>query len=149
MLKSRRKTNHPGPLAGQLEPLEDTLLRHVFEQREQGITVQMFDLVIKASSLSPEFNAKHFVARCSAVKRFMSANSLVYCMGTHESQCKPNDVATEALDYMNLMRHQQKNHPWHNELANEARCCYLGRSGDDRDEEGGEDPPQCMVEDGV
>jgi hypothetical protein len=25
-------------------------------------------------------------------------------MGTHESQCKPDDVAREALDYMNLMR---------------------------------------------
>ena len=103
MLNSRRKANHPGPL-GQLKPLADALLRHIFEQREQGITVHVFDLVIKASSLSPEFNAKHFVARCSAVKRFMRANSLVYRMGTHETQRKPEDVATEALDYMNIMR---------------------------------------------
>ena len=104
MLKSKRKVNHPGPLAGQLKPLEGALLRHIFEQREQGITVRMFDLVIKASSLSPEFNAKHFVARESAMKRFIRANSLVYRMGTHESQRQPDDVATEALDYMNLMR---------------------------------------------
>ena len=103
MLNSRRKANHPGPL-GQLKPLADALLRHIFEQREQGITVHVFDLVIKASSLSPKFNAKHFVARCSAVKRFMRANSLVYRMGTHETQRKPEDVATEALDYMNIMR---------------------------------------------
>jgi hypothetical protein len=80
MLKSRRKANHPGPL-GQLKLLKDALLRHVFDQREQGITVHMYDLVIKASSLSPEFNAKHFIARCSAVKQFLRANSLVYHMG--------------------------------------------------------------------
>ena len=70
MLKSKQKADYAGPL-GQLKPLEHALLRHVFEQREQGITVHTFDLVIKASSLSPEFNAKHFTARCSAMKRFV------------------------------------------------------------------------------
>jgi hypothetical protein len=100
MLKSKRKGNHAGPLR-QLKPLEHALLRHVFEQREQGITVQTFDLVDKASSLSPGFNAKHFIARCSAVKRFMCANLLVYHMGTHETQLKPKDVATEASDDKN------------------------------------------------
>jgi len=103
ILNSRRKANHPGPL-GQMKPLADALLRHIFEQHEQGITVQTFGLVIKASSLSPEFNVKHFVARCSAVKQFMRANSLVYRMGTHETQHKSKDVATEASDYMNIMR---------------------------------------------
>ncbi len=63
-----------------------------------------FDLVIKASSLSSEFNAKHFVARCSAVKRFMCTNSLVYRMGTHKTQCKLKDVMTKVSDYMNPMR---------------------------------------------
>ena len=104
MLKSKRKANHPGPLAGQLKPLEGALLRHIFEQREQGITVHAFDLVIKALSLSPEFNTRHFFARCSAVKQFMRANSLVYRMGTHKTQHKPNEVAQEASEYMNLMR---------------------------------------------
>ncbi len=42
---------------------------------------------------------KHFVARCSTV----STNSLVYHMGMHELQRKPDDDTTEALDYMNLM----------------------------------------------
>ncbi len=60
--------------------------------------------MIKASSLSPEFNVKHFIARCSAVKRFLRANSLVYRMGTHESQRKPDNITTEASDYTNLMR---------------------------------------------
>jgi hypothetical protein len=67
MLKSKRKAAHAGPL-GQLKPLEQVLLRYVFEHRKQGMTVHTFDLVVKASSLSPEFNVKHFVARCSTAK---------------------------------------------------------------------------------
>ena len=84
MLKCRLKAHHPGPL-GQLKSLEDALLRHVFEKREQGINVHPLDLVVKASSLSPDFNGKHFIARCSAVRRFMRAHSLVYRMGTKHS----------------------------------------------------------------
>jgi hypothetical protein len=62
MLKTRRKSSGAGPL-GQLKPLEDALLRHIFEQREQGIVVHTFNVVVKASSLSPEFNTKNFIAR--------------------------------------------------------------------------------------
>jgi hypothetical protein len=102
MLKSRRKAYHAGPL-GQLKPLEDTLLRYVFEQRKQGITVQMFDLVIKASSLSSKFDVKHFVSKCSAVKCFVRANLLVYRMGMHVTRLRPEDVVTEVSDFMNLM----------------------------------------------
>ena len=65
VLKSKKKSMHPGPL-GQLKSLEDTLLRYVFEQREQGINVNTLSLLVKASSLSSEFNAKDFVARESA-----------------------------------------------------------------------------------
>ena len=103
VLKSKKKSMHPGPL-GQLKSLEDTLLRYVFEQREQGINVNTLSLLVKASSLSSEFNAKDFVARESAVNRFVSAHSLVYRMGTHESQRKPDEVAAEASDYMAVMR---------------------------------------------
>ena len=49
MLNSKKKSIHPGPL-GQLKPLQDTLLRYVFEQREQGINVNTLSLVVKASS---------------------------------------------------------------------------------------------------
>ncbi len=52
MLKSKWKANHPGPI-GQLKHPKLALLRHVFEQCEQGINVHTLDLVIKASSLSP------------------------------------------------------------------------------------------------
>jgi hypothetical protein len=109
MLKSKRKTAHAGPL-GQLKPLEQVLLRYIFEHREQGMTVHTFDLIVKASSLSPEFNAKHFVARCSAVKQFMRAHLLMYRMGTHQTQRKPEEVAAEALDYMKSYTHSSWAH---------------------------------------
>jgi hypothetical protein len=102
MLKSKKQSIHPG-LLGQLKPLQDTLLWYVFEQREQGINMNTLSLVVKASSLSPEFNAKDFVARSSAVVRFVCAHSLVYRMGTDESQHKPDEVAAEASDYMAVM----------------------------------------------
>jgi hypothetical protein len=103
MLKSKRKAAHAGPL-GQLKPLEQVLLRYIFERREQGVSVHTFDLVVKVLSLSPEFNAKHFVARCSAARQFLRAHLFVYQMGTHQLQRKPEEVAVEATDYMNLMR---------------------------------------------
>ena len=102
MLKSKRKSAHAGPL-GQLKPLEQVLRRYIFEHCEQGMTVHTFNLIVKASSLSLEFIARHFVARCSTAKQFMRAHSLVYRMGTYQSQRKPEEVTAEALDYMNLV----------------------------------------------
>jgi hypothetical protein len=102
LLRGNKKSSHFGPI-GQLKPLEDALLRYVFEQRKRGINVESFDLVVKASTMCPVFNAKTFVAKISAVKRFTLANSLVYRMGTHESQRRPEDVAREAADFMSLM----------------------------------------------
>ncbi len=61
-------------------------------------------LVVKASSLLPEFNAKDFVARSSAVVQFVHAHSLIYRMGMHESQRKLDEVAAEGSDYMAVMR---------------------------------------------
>ena len=52
MLNSKRKAAHAG-LLGQLKPLEQLLLRHIFEHREQGMTVHTFDLIVKALSPSP------------------------------------------------------------------------------------------------
>ena len=103
MLKGKKKANCAGPL-GQLKPLNNSLLWYVFEQREQGINLSILALVVKASLLSPIFNEKHFVARVSAVKRFVRAHLLVYCMGTHVSQHNLDEVAAESSDYMDLMR---------------------------------------------
>ena len=67
--------------------------------------MKTFLVVVQASSLSPEFKAKSFTARCSTAKRFMCAHSFVYRMGTHETQRKPEaeEVEGEAKDYMRLI----------------------------------------------
>jgi hypothetical protein len=61
-----------------LKPLKNALLNYIFKQREQGINVHIFGIVVKASTLSPEFTAKHFVAKCSAVKQSVHTYLLVY-----------------------------------------------------------------------
>ncbi len=105
MLRSakNKKAAHAGPL-GQLKVIKEPLLCHIFELCEQGVMVSTFEVVVKASQLCPTFGMKHFVARCSAVKRFVCTHSLVYRMGTHLSQHKPEEVEEEAKDYMHLIR---------------------------------------------
>jgi hypothetical protein len=103
MIKSKKKASHAGPL-DQLKLIEPDLLRAIFEHREQGMKVDYILIVMKASTLSSAFNAKSLTARCSAVKRFLCAHSIVYRMGTHESQRKPEEIQEEATDYMRLIR---------------------------------------------
>ena len=67
LIKSKKKASHAGPL-GQLKSIESDLLRVIFEHREQGMKVDYFLIVVKASLLSSAFNAKSFTALCSAVK---------------------------------------------------------------------------------
>jgi hypothetical protein len=102
MIKSMKKAAHAG-LLGQLKSIEQDLLRTLFEYREQGVEVNTFLVVVQASSLSPEFKAKNFTARCSTAERFMRAHSFVYRMGTHKTQRKPEEVEGEAKDYMRLI----------------------------------------------
>ena len=77
MIKSKKKAAHAGPL-GQLKSIEQDLLRTIFEYHEQGIEVNTFLVVVQVSSLSSEFKAKSFTARCSSARRFMRALSFVY-----------------------------------------------------------------------
>jgi hypothetical protein len=77
LLKTKKKSIHPGPL-GQLKPLKEALLKYIFEKREQGIKISTLAIVVVASNLSTEFGKKNFVTRCSAIKRFVKAHSLVY-----------------------------------------------------------------------
>ncbi len=79
-----KKVAHAGPLA-QLRVIKEPLLHHIFKLREQGVRVSTFAMVVKASQLCTTFCAKHFVAQCSAVKRFFCAHSIVYRMGAHLS----------------------------------------------------------------
>ncbi len=60
-------------------------------------------IIVVVSNLSTDFGEKDFVARCSAVKRFVRAYSLVYRMGTHLCQRKQDEVEAEASDYMRLI----------------------------------------------
>jgi hypothetical protein len=87
-----------------LKPLEEALLRYIFEQREQGIKISTLSIVVVASNLSTEFGKKDFIARCSAVKCFVHAHLLVYRMGTHVCQHKPEEVEAEASNFMRLIR---------------------------------------------
>ncbi len=76
LLKTKKKSIHPSP-CGQLKPLEEELLKYIFEQCKQGMEVSTLFLIVVALNLSTEFGEKDFVARCSAVKRFVRAHSMV------------------------------------------------------------------------
>jgi hypothetical protein len=103
LLKSKKKSIHPGPL-GQLKPLGEALLnKYIFKKRKQGIEISTLAIIVVASNLSTEFGEKNFVTRCSAIKRFVKAHSLVYRMGTHLCQCKREEVEAEASNYMGLV----------------------------------------------
>ena len=62
-----KKSSHPGP-QGHLSPIEDQLLRFIFELREMGMAVSHLMIVLKASTLSSNFADKSIKARFSAVK---------------------------------------------------------------------------------
>ncbi len=103
ILRSKKRAAHTGP-SGQLKAIENELLRYFFEQREQGVEIKVFTVVLRASFLSPEFREKSFTGRCSCVKRFMRAHSFAYRMGTHTSQRPPAEVEGEASDFMRFVR---------------------------------------------
>ncbi len=81
------RSKKTGPVS-QLKAIKDALLRYIFKLREQGVEINtlMVVLVLRASSISPEFRTKSFTARCSCVKRFMYAHFFSYRMGTQTSQ---------------------------------------------------------------
>ena len=103
ILRSKKKAALTGP-SSQLKAIEGDLLRYIFEQREQGVEIKVFTVVLRASFISPEFREKSFTARCSCVKRFMHAHSFAYRMGTHTSQRPPAEVEGEASDFMRFVR---------------------------------------------
>jgi hypothetical protein len=102
ILKSKKKVTHKG-LLSQLKLLEDALLCYISKLRKQGITVNTFDIVLRALFLLPKFCMKSFTASCSAVKRFIIAHLLAYLMGTHTLQRLPAEVECKALDFMLFM----------------------------------------------
>ena len=103
ILRTKKKVAHSGPLS-QLRAIEGALLHYIFELREQGVMVNMFMVMLRASFISPEFHEKSFTACCSCVKRFLIAHSFSYQMGTHTSQRPPAKVESEAFDFIRFMR---------------------------------------------
>jgi hypothetical protein len=91
-----------GPVS-QLKAVEGALLRYIFEYREQGVSVNTFNLALRASFISPEFREKSFTAHCSTMKRFMIAHLFLYPIGTHTLQRPPAEVESEAFDFMQFM----------------------------------------------
>jgi hypothetical protein len=102
LLKNKKKSIHPSPLR-QLKPIEEVLLKYIFKQCKQGMEISTLSIIAFAPNLSTAFCKKDFVARCSAVKLFVRAHSLVYQMGMHVCQCKPEEVEAEASKYMCLI----------------------------------------------
>ncbi len=91
LLKNKKKSIHHSPL-GQLKPLEEVLLKYIFEQCKQEIKISTLSIIVLASNLTTRFNEKDFVTRCSIVKRFVHAHLLVYQMGMHVCQHKLEEV---------------------------------------------------------
>lgn len=102
-----------GPVS-QLKPIEDELLRFIFERREQGIPITRQAVVMKASKLLPEFSVKTYTAKYAAVRRFLKKNNIVYRIGTHVSQKAPELAAADAADFVKTIRpflHGPSRHP--------------------------------------
>ena len=66
-----------GPL-GQLAPIEDELLRFIFELHKQGMAVSISMIVIKASILDAGFASKTKFVKYFAVRHFVKAHLMVY-----------------------------------------------------------------------
>jgi hypothetical protein len=77
ILKFKKKLTGNGPL-GQLKSLEDALLHYIFELRKQGVIINTFIVVLRASFLSAKFHAKNYTVHCSVVKLYFAAHSFAY-----------------------------------------------------------------------
>ena len=99
IVRSSSRQVHPGR-PGLLKEHSDVLLRFVFELREQGMGVTYRMIVNKASQLSRDFREKSQTAKLHIVVRWVKTNSLVYRMGTTQSQRPPSETVHEALDYL-------------------------------------------------
>ena len=97
---NRARSLCAGPPSPILQPIQDELLRFIFELREQGMSVSIKTVALKASQLSTAFSQKSRIAKSSAARRFVRAHGLVHRLGTHESQRSPAGTAADAMDFM-------------------------------------------------
>jgi hypothetical protein len=126
LFTKKKKVVHPGPLS-QLMAIEEPLLHYIFELREQGQTINMFVILLRALYILPKFCKKSFIAQCSTVKQFCYTNSMTYRMGTHTSQHLPAGVKSEGLDFMQFMCQivLSNNHDWHYVLNMDQMPIYI------------------------
>ena len=66
-----------------LSPHTDKLLSFIFKMRETGMAVSVNLVILKALQLSREFREKTYIARHSAMCRFINVHGFVHWMGTH------------------------------------------------------------------
>ena len=87
-----------------LKPIEEDLLRFIFELREQGIAVSISLVAIQAARLMPEFKERPARARYQCVGRWIRKHGLVHRMGTHECQRAPSETSGMAREYVEFHR---------------------------------------------
>jgi hypothetical protein len=94
---------HPGRQSC-LEHLKDELLRFIYGQREEGITVSVKTVVKFVQPRDAAFRGKSEEAQHQSVRRFVAANGLVHRVHTHQSQRSFNLVKAEALKWIEEAR---------------------------------------------
>jgi transposase-like protein len=82
------------------KPIEQYLLRYIFELREQGIGVKIVMVMRRAASVSRVFRDKSPCAQYNTSETFYQESRPVYRMSTHESQWDLAVVAAESLDFI-------------------------------------------------
>ena len=73
-----------------LAPIQEVLLRFIFELREQGMGVSITMVMLKAAHLSREFREKSRIAQYNSARRFVRHHGMVHWIGTNESQYSIN-----------------------------------------------------------
>jgi len=79
---------------------EADLLKWIIEQREMGFAVTTASILIYACTLSRNFKSKTYQAQYSAIERMVRKYSLVYRLGTRESQSTREEVDQEARAWL-------------------------------------------------
>ena len=88
----------------QVDHIGEELLRLIFELREQGLSVSIRMVSMKAGELDSAFQHKSKTAKDRCIQRFVKTNQLVHRVHTHESQRSPVEVENEALDFISMMQ---------------------------------------------
>jgi hypothetical protein len=87
-----------------LKPVEEQLLKYIFELRETGVAVTVSMVTIYASTLCRTLRDKKREARMQSVRRWIKAQGYTHRMGTHECQKPPSETRGDAQDYIDNIR---------------------------------------------